>query len=77
MPLDQSHYLFDWNFQVHHLDDDGNSLEVLALADNSSVALAAFNMALSVRSGGAIQLRNRMRVVRTSPVTPERTTAVS
>jgi len=61
------HTIFDWNFQVHHVNERGDIIETLALANNSSVAIAAFEVALSSRNTGMIELRNRMRVMRSAP----------
>lgn len=60
------HTIFDWNFQVHHVDEHGDIIETMALADNSSIAIAAFDAALKERSFARIELRNRMRVMRSA-----------
>lgn len=60
------HTIFDWNFQVHQVNDRGEIIETLALANNSSVAIAAFDAALKERTNSLIELRNRMRVMRSA-----------
>ena len=56
--------LREWNFAVVVVDDKGDVVEVMALADNIDLADAAFQVAPTKRSAGTIQLRNGSRVVR-------------
>ena len=64
MPHGQPKDAWNWNYQVYVVDQQGDILETIALADSFAIADAAFWAGTNVRSWSRIELRNKSRVIK-------------
>jgi hypothetical protein len=60
----RSRAIHEWLHAVHVVNEAGDVVETLALADNFDIADAAWQAALHTRSWSTIELRNKGRVMK-------------